>query len=649
MKINKICVQDYRSLGDCTAIGFASNIAVLVGRNEAGKSNVIDALSNVRFFEDMGADVIPMTDRNRIRNNSCVRVSVDLEYDDGDIALLNGVGEVPSEERKLCLLLLRDATTLRLSLDGLFCGVLRRDSVMREVALEAEKLQKFYESMKHSNGSEATAFYDGLRGREVIYVRNARKTLLEWGIHNVLPHVQDKAMREKYSVMLDKLVSALERLYTEFRKISPVFYKFEDSCELHSEYRLEELERPRDFRKDNLVGLDRYLGAINLTRDDLISAFKEQNSSLRQKQKNKFIFRTEKKLEEFNLSYMRNEAEIRLLPSIEGDCLTFSVVSDRLEESVLLRERSAGLRWYLNAFFESERSKIRKNSVLLIDEPAAYMHVNAQREVLALFNSLATESHYLLYSTHSPYMIDTAHLENVKAVVKENGIARIDDIHNVGGCRGWQDALTPVCEAMGVDLRYNVGPLSDRLNLVLEGPSDGYYINAMLDYLNVKGDRRPQIIAGMGVHNAKNIEAILLGWGCKVCVIVDNDKAGRREYENLVQYIKDVEKPGRAIFVSPVDGHVVENLLSGADYRRLFGVEQTPAELHNAPVKLLRAKEFARSVCNGNFKPDDETKANFIDLFARAGILGFEFRPIDPSGRADEEIAVMVSVADNQN
>ena len=134
MKINKIRVQDYRSLGDCTAIGFASNIAVLVGRNEAGKSNVIDALSNVRFFEDMGADVIPMTDRNRIRNNSCVRVSVDLEYDDGDIALLNGVGDVPDEERKLCLLLLRDATTLRLSLAGLFCGVLRRDSVMREVA-----------------------------------------------------------------------------------------------------------------------------------------------------------------------------------------------------------------------------------------------------------------------------------------------------------------------------------------------------------------------------------------------------------------------------------------------------------------------------------------------------------------------------------
>lgn len=28
--------------------------------------------------------------------------------------------------------------------------------------------------------------------------------------------------------------------------------------------------------------------------------------------------------------------------------------------------------------------------------------------------------------------------------------------------------------------------------------------------------------------------------------------------------------------------------------------------------------------------------------------LGFEFRPIDPSGQA-EEIAVMVSVADNQN
>ena len=97
-----------------------------------------------------------------------------------------------------------------------------------------------------------------------------------------------------------------------------------------------------------------------MTRKDLIQTFKEKNESLRQKQKNKFTFRTENALKKFNLSYMDNQANVRLMPSIEGAMLTFSVVSDNLEESVLLRERSAGLRWYLNAFFESERSKIRR-------------------------------------------------------------------------------------------------------------------------------------------------------------------------------------------------------------------------------------------------------------------------------------------------
>lgn len=641
MKINKIRVADYRSLGDCAIVGFASNIAVLVGKNEAGKSNFVDALSKVCLFRDMGSDVIPLSDRNRIRNEYCIRVCIELEYDESDIALMDGVGEVPADERKLSLLLLRDKDVLRFSLAGLFIGILKRDPVMRELAADADKLKEFYESKKAWGGAEATAFYDGLRGREVIYVRNPRQTLRDWGVNNVLPHVQDKAERESYQAMLNKLVSALERLYGEFRKIAPVFYKFEDACELHSEYQLDEIERPQNHRVDNLVGLDRYLSAIGMTREDLIRAFKEQNLSLRQKQKNKFVIRTEKALEKFNQTYMHNEAGIRLIPSIEGDRLTFSVVSDGLEESVLLRERSAGLRWYLNVFFESERSKVSKNAVLLVDEPAACMHVNAQREVLRLFDVLATESHYILYTTHSPYMIDTTHLENVKAVVKENGVARIDDIHNVGGCRGWQDALTPVCEAMGVDLRYNVGPLGDRLNLVLEGPSDAYYVGAMLDFLKVTDERRPQIIAGMGVHNAKNIEAILLGWGCRVCVVLDNDKAGRREYENLVHYVADLEKPGRAIFVSPEDGHVVENLLSAADYKRLFGVEQSPAELHNNALKLMRARDFARRLREGSFVPDEDTKQSFIDLFARAGIDGFAFRPIDPDGPADEEIAVM--------
>ena len=641
MKINKIWVADYRSLGDCTTVGFASNIAVLVGKNEAGKSNFLDALSKVKFFRDMGPDVIPLSDKNRIRNEYCIRVCVELEYDESDIALLDGVGEIPVEERKLSLLLLRDKDTLRFSLAGLFAGILSRDQAMREIAADADKLKKFYETRNSWSGPEATAFYDGLRGREVVYVRNARQTLFTWGVNNILPHVQDKIERKRYQDMLEKLVSTLERLYGEFRKIVPVFYKFEDACELHSEYQLEELERPQNYRADNLIGVDRYLGAIGLTRDDLKRAFKEQNSSLRQKLKNKLIFRTEKALEKFNQSYMNKQAGIRWIPSIEGDRLTFSVVSDGLEESVLLRERSAGLRWYLNAFFESERCKVSKNAVLLVDEPAAYMHVNAQREVLGLFETLATGSHYVLYTTHSPYMINTEHLENVKAVVKANGVARIDDIHNVGGCRGWQDALTPICEAMGVDLRYNVGPMVGRLNLVLEGPSDAYYIGAMLDHLNVTGDRRPQIIAGMGVHNAKNIEAILLGWGCRVCVIVDNDKAGRREHENIVRYVEDIEKPGQVIFVSPEDGHVVENLLSAADYRKLFGVEQSLAELHNSPLKLLRARDFARSVRDGSFVPDEDTRQNFIDLFARAGIDGFKFRPRDPNGPADDVIAVL--------
>ena len=82
--------------------------------------------------------------------------------------------------------------------------------------------------------------------------------------------------------------------------------------------------------------------------------------------------------------------------------------------------------------------------------------------------------------------------------------------------------------------------------------------------------------------------------------------------------------------------------MSAADYRKLFGVEQSLAELHNSPLKLLRARDFARSVRDGSFVPDEDTRQNFIDLFARAGIDGFEFRPRDPNGPADDEVAVMV-------
>lgn len=619
MKINQILISRYKSLGADVKIRFLSNQIVFVGRNEAGKSNVLEALSRLRIFEDMGGDVLPLAHANRTLNVESIEVAIDLDFNAEDVAILDGVGVVPDDEYSCKLIIKRDAHGLCQTMGTMFSGIIKRDVEIATLRPHVQGLVGFMKKRNWNGNAEERICRFGLENFEKCYVPNFRNTVAEWCVRNVLPHVSDKAARESYNSTVDKLTVRLEALYAEFRKIVPRFFRFYDEFELHSSYQLEEITNPRHYGVNNLVGLDRYLGAIGLSRTDVSYALTQNNYSLRKSRQNEFLLRTEQVVDEFNRSYLNGRARVRVVPSFDGNILSFSVVSDGLYDTVLMGERSAGLRWYLNAFFELKKANAVRNYVLLIDEPAIHMHVNAQREVLNLFDSLANGSRYLLFTTHSPYMIDVNHMENVKAIIKDNGVARISDIHCSRGNKGAQDAWTPVCEALGVSLRYNVGPCSDRMNLICEGPSDACYISAMMDFLGISEVFRPNVIAAMGVRNIHNIAAILLGWGCEICVLLDNDSEGATERRRLLKYFKDMNVNSvRIVYVDESAGATIESLISTADCEKLLGDNSTCEELRGN--KILNACMFVKQIRDRTFSPDGETQDNFRHLFANIGV-----------------------------
>ena len=621
MKINQIAISQYKSLGREVKIRFLSNQIVLVGRNEAGKSNVLEALSRLRIFEDMGGDVLPLANANRTIGEEKIEVAIDMAFDAEDIATLDGVAEVPEDERSCKLIVRRDGYGLCQTLGKMFSGIIKRDAEISALKPHIQGLLGFMQKLNWGDSRELRACRFGLANYEKCYVPDFKNVVAGWYIANVTPHCADKAAKESFTAIIGKLANRMEFLYAQFRKIVPRFFRFYDEFELHSSYSLDEVVNPRNHATNNLAGLDRYLGAIGLRRDDIRDALTQKNQSLRKTKQNQFLLKTERVLESFNKSYLSGNAKVRLMPSFDGDTLSFAVVSDGLEDTVLMGERSAGLRWYLNAFFELRKANAVRNYVLLIDEPAIHMHVNAQREVMSLFDSLATGSRYLLYTTHSPYMIDTNHMENVKAVIKEAGVASVFDIHRSRGSIGAQEAWTPVCEALGVSLRYNMGPSSDKMNLICEGPSDANYMVAMLDYFKVDESARPNIVAAMGVHNIRNITSILLGWGCEFCIVVDNDAAGEAERNKLKDYFDAMNvEVQKIIRVSEESGATIESLISNADCIRFCGCG-SPSELVRTD-KILNACMFAKQIRDKKLSPDAETQGNFKKLFMKLGIEG---------------------------
>ena len=157
-----------------------------------------------------------------------------------------------------------------------------------------------------------------------------------------------------------------------------------------------------------------------------------------------------------------------------------------------LGSRSKGFVWFFSflAWYEDIKRK-RQNVILLLDEPGLSLHGKAQGDLLEYFEQGLSE-HQLIYTTHSPFMIDPQKFERVRIVQdsgidstsslpkEEDGTKVLTDVLNAS-----KDSLFPLQGALGYEIQQTlfVAPNS----LVVEGPSDLLYIQAISTQLDRDG------------------------------------------------------------------------------------------------------------------------------------------------------------------
>lgn len=94
------------------------------------------------------------------------------------------------------------------------------------------------------------------------------------------------------------------------------------------------------------------------------------------------------------------------------------------------------------------------------------------------------------------------------------------------------DTITPVIRAMGMSWD-NINLFSrGKTMVIVEGVSDSYYMRAAAIQIGVED--KLTFIPSAGVSNISNLLSILIGWGCDVRVIIDQDNAGRKEYKKII-------------------------------------------------------------------------------------------------------------------
>ena len=97
-----------------------------------------------------------------------------------------------------------------------------------------------------------------------------------------------------------------------------------------------------------------------------------------------------------------------------------------------LGDRSKGCRWFFSFILYTEFRKFRKqNTVFLLDEPASNLHASIQEEVIKVIQDVCNDdscSPQVLYSTHSPYLLD---FEIDKESIEGNNLLTVRNI-NIG-------------------------------------------------------------------------------------------------------------------------------------------------------------------------------------------------------------------------
>ena len=175
---------------------------------------------------------------------------------------------------------------------------------------------------------------------------------------------------------------------------------------------------------------------------------------------------------------------LRFRYDIDGDYFRIWV-SDNLDSSEIeLDQRSAGLQYFFSFFliFLAEAHDVHQNSIMILDEPGLTLHPTAQRDAVAFLKQLS-EKNQILYSTHSPFLLDMERCDNIHIVSEENGSTKVASLGSMLPID--DDSLFPVEGALAYHIVDSL--LIQKKQVLIEDITEHWLIQAMNYSLGKRG------------------------------------------------------------------------------------------------------------------------------------------------------------------
>ena len=276
--------------------------------------------------------------------------------------------------------------------------------------------------------------------------------------------------------------------------------------------------------------------------------------------------------------------------------------------STALGTRSRGFVWFFS--FLAWYSKLRKegeNLILLLDEPGLSLHAKAQADLLRYFDRELKPHHQVIYTTHSPFMVNPRQFDSVRIVQdlsiepdsNESPDQPLGTRVTTDILEATPDSLFPLQGALGYEIHQTlfVGPNC----LVVEGVSDLLYIqtvSALLQERNQCGLSAGWTITPVGGADKVPTFVALIGaqTNLNVAVLIDYQAKDRQVIENLYKK-KLLKKKNVLTFADYIGGKEadIEDMFAPEFYLKLvnrsFGASIALTDLPDNHPRILRRLE----------------------------------------------------------
>lgn len=549
MKLITARVTNYKSIEDSTAVEIDPAVTDLVGKNESGKTAFLEAIERLNPVDPDRGNFDPVYQYPAARYTSYKgKHSTDPE------AVVEAVFELEDDDVKAV-----------------------EDAVGADVLLSSTvTLTKYYDNHTE-RGFESSTPNDDATGEADLDDAGAEDA-------------EDVEEDEDDEIDLDEaVIQVLEARL-------PRFLYFGDYQTMPGRISLNDLARrleediPVEAEEEPFLALVEIIqSSVGELRDEVHAERLQRELEGASNHITDEMFKFWQQNQDLQVRFERKEANPDdPAPLNSGRVLEIRVYNPTHRVTVPFDQRSKGFRWFFSflAYFQVmvEARDDDRRTILLLDEPGLSLHGLAQQDFLRFIDERLAPKHQVIFTTHSPFMIDPSNLSRVRTVFDSPGKGTVisDSVFETD-----RDTVFPLQAALGYSVAQTL--FVGENNLLVEGPSDLVYLDLLsaatseaggpaLDerWIRVPVGGADKLYSFVSLFGANKLNTIaLVDFSAKDAQRVENLKRNGLLAKNGVFAVSDYVRGKEAD---------IEDLFDPAFYLELVSGAYAPAL--DAPIRL---------------------------------------------------------------